>query len=174
MSGLSLKGCHLWSLSLDKTAFCLVLYISPLLSSQRRRPNHGPFPCYVGVPAVSVAARQAASSLSLRSVWLHNRGSPSDVVPPIWLAALFAGPRRLEGQSRRKGPQIVVDHLYVNTETRPGSGFNIEGVRCTEVPLCVHICACVHTRRRVYMIVRKRVCARVCVFMYVHGMIQYI
>lgn len=37
----------------------------PLLCSQSWSPNHGAFPSYVGVPAVSVAARQAASSLPL-------------------------------------------------------------------------------------------------------------
>lgn len=94
--------------------------------------------------------------------------------PHLTSSSLFPSPRRLEGQSRRKGPQIVVDHLDVNTETRPGSGFNIEGVRCTEVPLCVHIRAHVHKRLQVYMIVCDHAHACVCVFMYVHGMIQYI
>lgn len=149
----------------DRKAFCLVL-IFPLLSSQRWRPNHGPRPWYVGVPAVSVAARQAASSLPLfpflHNVWLHKDGSPSDVVPPppIWLAALFPRPRRLEVQSRREGPQIVVDHFHVNTECRPGSGFNIEGVRCTEVPLCVHIWAC--TGKCIWLCVSM--CMHACVF----------
>lgn len=84
--------------------------------------------------------------------------------PHLTSSSLFPGPRRLEGQSRRRGPQIVVDHLHVNTETRPGSGFNIEGVRCTEVPLCVHIWARVHARLHVYMMdcVWACVCTRVC------------
>lgn len=75
-----------WSQSQTGRPFAWSCAHLPLLSSQRWRPNHGPFPWYVGVPAVSVAARQAASSLPLfplfRSVWLHNHGSPSDVVPP--------------------------------------------------------------------------------------------
>lgn len=61
------------------------------------------------------------------------------------------GPRRLEGWSRREGPQIVVDHLHVNTESRPGSGFNIEGVRCTEVPsVCAYMSVCAYTPASVY------------------------
>lgn len=141
MTGPSLKRRQHYSKSLDTKDFCSVLYNSPLLCSPVREGDQTMDHFHAMWESLLfqwLPGKQPLPS-SFEAFGFITTGAHLMWSPHLTSSSLFPSPRRLEGQSRRTGPQIVVDHLHVNTETRPGSGFNIEGVRCTEVPLCVHI-----------------------------------
>lgn len=123
--------------------------ISPLLCSQTHRPNHGPLPWYVGVPAVSVAARTAASSLSLWSVWLQDRGSPSDVPPSHLTSSSVTRAQTAEGTEQTKGAADCCRPF--TCKYRPGlvrgSILKVSTALrslcvCIYEPVCVHVGDC--------------------------------
>lgn len=135
----------------------------PLLFSQRRRANHGPLPWYVGVPAVSMAARQAASSLPLFGAFgsitagAHLMWSPHLTTSSLPRAQTAGGTVKTKGAADCCRP--------FTCKYREQAWVWVQYWRCPlhwGSSVCAYMSVCAYTPASVYDCVWSSVCMSVC------------